>query len=237
MRRLAPLALAAALFAVVAVWSPWSGSRHEYDAVFDAVPGLVRGADVRMAGVRVGHVTGIHLDHDRPRVTMSLDRVLRRGASADLRLASVSGEFNRFVAVSPGAGRRLPSGATLTVTDQPVEIDDVLGTLDPATRAEARGLMRGLARATSGRGDAVAAALARSAGALRATSGALGRVTADGEALRTLVTATRRASSALAASPGATSGAVEELARTLGDTAAEQRALARGVEGLPAGLR
>lgn len=241
MRVLAPAALAAAAVAVLALWSPWSPGGRRYDALFDAVPGLVRGADVRMAGLRVGHVTAIHLDHDRPRVTLRLEDgvVLRRGARADLRLASVSGEFNRFVAVSEGRGPVLPQGTTLiaAATDQPVEIDDLLGTLDPSTRAEARGLLRGLARATAGRGDAVAAALAHSARALRATSGALGQVTADGQALRTLVAATRRASAALASAPGATSAAVEQLARALGDTAARQRALAAGVAGLPAGLR
>jgi actin-like ATPase involved in cell morphogenesis len=68
MRVLAPVALVAAALVVLALWSPWSRGGHRYEAVFDAVPGLVNGADVRMAGVRVGHVTAIHLVRDRPRV-------------------------------------------------------------------------------------------------------------------------------------------------------------------------
>src|SRR4051794_23766340 len=124
MRLLAPAALVAVLVAALALWSPWSPAGRRYQVAFDAVPGLVRGADVRMAGVRVGHVTAIHLQHDRPRVTLSLDHgvALRRGARADLRLASLSGEFNRFVAVSEGDGPALASGATLAAGDQPVEI-------------------------------------------------------------------------------------------------------------------
>jgi len=240
-RVVAPVALLAALAAVVALWSPWSGGATRVVAVFDQVHGLVEGGEVRAGGVRVGEVERIRLVDERPEVTLRLDDGyrLRRGATADLRLASMAGETNRYVALSAGEGPLLDDGARLGVarTDQPVEVDEVLGTLDPATRREVRGLLRGVAGATRGRGADIDAALRRSARALRGTADLLADVGADGIALRDLVRSSRRLTTALAADAGAAPASADELARLLGDTAAEQEALTASVRTLPAGLR
>lgn len=241
--RLVPAAaLAGALLALLLVLSPWSSQDGVLvHATFDAVPGLVEGAEVRAGGLQVGTVTDIALRDERPRVTMRLhgDYRLRRGATADLRIASLSGSVNRVIAVTAGTGPLLPDGATLGTarTDQPVEIDDVLATLDPATRGEARALLRGLRGATDGRGPDLATALRRSARALGGTADVLAEVTADGEALRTLVRSGSRISTRLAGARGSTGAAVDELGGLLADTAAEEEALARAVTDLPDGLR
>jgi len=238
----APAALAAALVALVVAWSPWDGGGGTtVHAVFDSVPGLVEGAEVRAGGLKVGSVQEISLVDERPRVTLRIDDGyrLRRGATADLRLGSLSGSVNRIVAVDAGDGPLLGDGATLGTarTDQPVEVDDVLSTLDPRTRGEVRSVLRGVREATDGRGPDLAAALSRSTRALRGTADVLEEVTADGQALRDLVRAGSRVSVALAAAPGATGGAIDELGGLLRDTAAEQTALTAALADLPAGLR
>jgi phospholipid/cholesterol/gamma-HCH transport system substrate-binding protein len=235
-RTAAPAALAAVLVALVVAWSPWDGGGGTtVHAVFDSVPGLVEGAEVRAGGLKVGSVQGISLADERPRVTLRIDDGyrLRRGATADLRLGSLSGSVNRIVAVDAGDGPLLQDGATLGTarTDQPVEVDDVLSTLDPRTRGEMRSVLRGVREATDGRGPDLAAALSRSTRALRGTADVLE------QALRDLVRSGSRVSVALAAAPGATGGAIDELGGLLRDTAAEQTALTAALADLPAGLR
>ena len=241
MTRVVPVALVAVVVAVLVVWSPWSRDGVRVVAVFDQVPGLVTGAEVRAGGVQVGSVERIRLAGDRPHVTLRLrdGYRLRRGATADLRLASLSGEANRFVAVSGGDGPLLRDGATLGVarTDQPVEIDEGLSTLDPATRREVRGVLHRLAGSVRGRGGDVSVALRRSARALRGTADALAEVNGDGEALRSLVRTSARLTSVLGSDSGAAPAAADELASLLSATASREEALAAAVASLPAGLR
>lgn len=238
----AAAALGAVLVALAATWAPWGGDEGTTAyAVFDSVPGLVEGAEVRAGGLQVGSVQEIRLADERPRVTLRLDEGyrLRRGATADLRLGSLSGSVNRIVAVDAGDGPLLRDGATLGTarTDQPVEVDDVLSTLDPRTRTEVRSVLRGVREATDGRGPDLDAALARSTRALRGTADVLEEVTADGQALRDLVRAGSRVSVALAQAPGATGGAIDELGGLLRDTATQQTAVTRALADLPEGLR
>src|SRR6476660_6838408 len=90
---LAALVLGAvAVLAVVASSGPGDYTVH---AEFAEVNGLVEGAPVEVAGLRGGRVDSIGLGSDGlPRVGMSVsdDYSLHTGASADLRVASASGE-------------------------------------------------------------------------------------------------------------------------------------------------
>ncbi len=210
-------------------------------AIFDAVPGLVTGAEVQRAGVTIGRVEAIGLEDDRPRVTLRLDErgALHRGAVADLRMVSLSGQLNRVVSITDGHGPALRDGATLGLarTEQPVEVEQVLSTLDPATRAAVRRIVRGAEATVAGRGEALAGTLRRARAALAETGDTVDDLTADGAALRRVVSSTRQVTAALAGAPGTTGTAVDRLASVLGDTADEQEALGRALAALPAGLR
>jgi hypothetical protein len=164
--------LALVAVVVLAALQPWdrpSGPR--ITAIFDAVPGLVEGAEVQRAGLTVGRVEEIGLEGDRPRVRLRLDddEALHRGAVADLRMVSLSGQLNRVVAITDGRGAALPDGATLGLarTEQPVEVEQVLSTLDPATRRAVRRIVRGTERTVDGRGEALAGTLQGLAQALQ----------------------------------------------------------------------
>ncbi|WP_205699254.1 MlaD family protein [Conexibacter sp. SYSU D00693] len=239
-RLAAGVALVVAVVVAVLV-ARGDGDVQRVDAVFDAAPGLVRGAEVRAGGKPVGSVEEIRLERGRPRVTLALDRGfrVRRGTVADLRLQSLSGESNRYVDLHGGDGPALEDGAVLgrAQTDQPVEVEDVLATLDPATRRNAGRLLDGLRRATAERGADGAIALRRAGTALQQVGLAAGDVAADGAALRRLVRSSATVAAALERDPGATGAAIDDLAAVLGDAAAQQEDVAAAVQALPAGLR
>ena len=95
MRKLPLAALVCVLGAVALIIVHRPGDTRSVTAEFTDVRGLVTGAQVRLAGVPVGQVTRIWLARDGwPRVTMSIDGDVSP-ARAAVRMASLSGEFNR----------------------------------------------------------------------------------------------------------------------------------------------
>jgi phospholipid/cholesterol/gamma-HCH transport system substrate-binding protein len=239
--RFAAGALIAAAVAVLLVVLLSGGGERRAIAVFDSVDGLVSGAKVTVAGVQVGQVEKIALGADGyPHVTLALpsDFRLRRGATADLRRASLSGEFNRYVALSPGDGPTLRDGALLGLarTDQPVEVDDVLSTLDAKTRRSVHGLLASVDAGTKGRGADLARVLRAAAPTLAEATAAVREVNDQGTAVADVLRQLHSVSGALAADPGATANATRSIAALLTTTASRERSLARTVAALPAAV-
>ncbi|MCW2992443.1 MAG: mammalian cell entry protein, partial [Solirubrobacterales bacterium] len=225
MRRDRTIAAGALALGVAAVLlALGGGSGRTLVASFGDVRGLVDGAQVRIAGLPVGRVTSVGLGDDAmPRVQMRLDDgvVLHEGARASVRLASLSGEYNRYVALVDGGGPPLPDGARLALADtrSPVEFDQALQALGPGARADLKATLRELRSATAGRGGDLAVTLRSSGAALTRTAQAVGQVDADGRALRSLVRSSARVGSALAADHGRVGAAADELAALLRTTA------------------
>ena len=217
-------------------------SSYTVTAVFDQAQGLVKGGRVLAAGRPVGSVERITLGKSDglPHVVLRIDGDYRlhRGATADLRLASNSGELNRVVALTAGSGPPLASGATLprSRTDQPVEIDEVLGTLDPRTRADVRAVFASMDGATRGLDGAFARSLRHSGDALHETASLLGALDSDGHSLRTLVAKGRSAADAFAAQRAALGTTVSGLSAVLQTTAHRQREIDSSIRQLPATL-
>ncbi len=219
------LVVAAGLLGVVLLGL---GGSTELVARFDQAHGLVTGAEVRSGGIKVGKVTDITLGSDRrPRVTLRVDgdATPRRGATAALQMFSLAGEVNRYVDLTAGSGPRLRDGATLRTAphDEPVELGQVLQTLDPSTRADVRGVLKGLRRSSDGRGPDIEAALRHSADAVGETAELLSGIRGEGDSLDELLQQSRTVVGALAEDPAAPGAAVDALAATLDVTAARQR--------------
>jgi phospholipid/cholesterol/gamma-HCH transport system substrate-binding protein len=230
--------LAAGLLALAgaALWVTGGDAGHPLSARFGDVRGLVDGAPVRIAGLPAGEVTEIALDeHGMPVVRMRLDAPLHEGARAAVRLASLSGENNRYVALADGAGPELADGAVLALADtrSPVEFDEALQALGPRERADLKAVLGGLRAATAGRGEALAVTLERSARTLAGAADAARQVTADGPALRTLVRASAQVSSALADGRGRLGAAARSVSELLHTTATESAAVGATVAALP----
>jgi phospholipid/cholesterol/gamma-HCH transport system substrate-binding protein len=242
-QRLRLVAIAAVAIAAVAVIviATHSGGSYEVTAVFDDVRGLIKGGEVRAGGVTVGTVEEIGFtDNGLPEVKMKIDSdfQLRQGAFANIRLASNVGVINRFVDLTQGHGPPLGDGATLgpSHTDQPVDLDLAVSTLDPKTRAEIASLIANLDRGTRGRGDDLAATLRHSTEALAETANLLGAVTSDQRALRTLVAQGRTVVGALANDPTDLAQTADRLASVLDAAAARQSELRRTVDAIGPGL-
>jgi phospholipid/cholesterol/gamma-HCH transport system substrate-binding protein len=241
MRRPGLIAAAALLIvaiSVIAVISRPGSGGYRVTAVFEQAHGLVTGGRVWAGGAVVGEISKIRLGPDGlPRVQMRIDDgyVLHRGATADLRLMSNSGELNRAIMLTSGAGARLGDGAVIpsTQTDQPVELDDALATFTPRMRADLRSVLAELDAGTSGLDGAFRAGLRESSGAFAETAALLRATDRDGAALRTLVTQGRQVSSALAAGRAQLGASVDGLSGLASRVAANGRRLRASVPAIP----
>jgi phospholipid/cholesterol/gamma-HCH transport system substrate-binding protein len=236
------ICVALALAALAAAWLIGSGSgSYRVTAVFDQVNGLVEGADVAVAGTPVGSVERIALGDDGlPAVTLEIDDDYRleRGATAEIRAGSAAGQVNRFVAIEAGSGPELADGSTLGLarTDQPVEADAVLSTLDERTRRQVQTAIAGLADATAGEGADLRASLAHSAEALGGTADLVAQVDSDGEALRTAIERGGELVAALAGSRDRLVSTARRVQSALAVAASRGRELTQIAERLPGGL-
>lgn len=215
---------------------------YEVTAVFEQAHGLVAGGRVVAGGVDVGEIAAVEIGPDGlPHVRMRIrtDYRLRRGAVADLRLLSNSGELNREITLTRGRGPKLGDGAVIpsAQTAEPVELDQILNTLDPGVRADMRYVIGRIDGSTRGLAPALTRTLDRSATALEETAALAREVDQDGVALRTLVTQGQVASSALARDREALGSTVDRLAGLLTTGARHGPELREAVHALEDGLR
>ena len=106
------------------------GKQIDYTAQFTDVAGLVQGDEVRIAGVRVGQVTGISLapQKDQPVAEVALqvqaDVPVPAGVQATIRYRNLVGQ--RYIALSEGhgsSGRTLPPGGTIPLAQTHPALD------------------------------------------------------------------------------------------------------------------
>lgn len=109
------------------------GDRVEVQARLDDAMGLEDGAMVKVAGVAVGSVTGIAIDHDVAVVDFQLDpgAGLRRDAVAQVRARSLLGE--KFLELQPQSrdAPLLVDGDVLAATRPATDIDELVNGLAP----------------------------------------------------------------------------------------------------------
>lgn len=116
------------------------GEGRTYNAEFSNVSGLKKGNLVRIAGVEVGKVQDISINHDASvRVEFSADNsvVLTEGSQAMIRYDNLFG--GRYLALEEGAGgaRVLHPGETISLarTKPGLDLDAVVGGFRPLFRA------------------------------------------------------------------------------------------------------
>jgi phospholipid/cholesterol/gamma-HCH transport system substrate-binding protein len=132
---------------------PWQGD-WEVKAVFSSANELHKGSPVRIAGVNVGKVSKVERGPGNTAlVTMSVDeagRPLHADATMKIR-PRIFLEGNFFVDVKPGTpgAKDLGDGDTIGLgqTAVPVQMDQILSTLDATTRASLQDTVRQLATA------------------------------------------------------------------------------------------
>jgi phospholipid/cholesterol/gamma-HCH transport system substrate-binding protein len=133
---------------------------HEYTLLFQNAGQLVKDDDVQIGGRRIGSVKDIRLTPDNQAaikiVVEEPYAPLREGTKAVIRLTSLSGIANRYVALTPAPDNapKLADGATLdqSSTTTVVDLDQIFNTLDHRTRDNLSGVIKGLATQLGGKG-------------------------------------------------------------------------------------
>ena len=229
-------ALVLASILILIVVAATKGDTYELRAEFENVRGLLPGGEVRAGAIAVGSVKDVYLnEEDEPEVLMQIDGdyTVHEGAVANIRLGSNVGAVNRTIDLTQGdtSAPALSDGAFFPgeETDQPVDFDLAIETLNPETRAHIKDFLIGLRNSVAGRGDDFDAALQHSSNAFNETANLFAQVNSDGEALRTLVAEGERVVSALASSPEDLGQATERTATLLRTTANRQSELAESV--------
>ncbi|MDQ3786572.1 MAG: MCE family protein [Actinomycetota bacterium] len=131
------VAIAIVLALVVALFLWWllvEGNQRRYSAVFTGVVGLYEDNDVRVLGVKVGHVDKVTPNGDTVRVDMLVDRTVKIPANAKAVIvapALVSDRYVQFTPVYTG-GDTMAEGTVLGKdrTATPLEVDDLYASLN-----------------------------------------------------------------------------------------------------------
>lgn len=254
-RRRLRAALIAGVLCLVAAYAafvrtlPFTHS-FEIRGVFTTANQLRSGDEVRRAGVRIGKVTGIDPGPGNTSiVTMRLDNHdhLQAGAGLAIRERLLF-EGNLYVDVIPGTRTAPPlaDGATipLTRTTVPVQLDQVLDTLDRPVRQALTGTIKSLGDGLGRGADRLPSGAAGLRRATRELHGALGGIARAAKALRgtrsgdlhRAVGSARDFTAEMARDPAALADLVTSFNRVAGALSADAPALSATVRQLDAVL-
>jgi len=243
--RAAALAALLVVVAVVAIVLLGGDGGRRYTLIFQNAGQLVRGNDVQIGGRRVGNVDDISLtDDNQARVDITVEEPyapLHEGTTATIRLASLSGVANRYIALSPGPNNRpeLPDGATLDVerTTSVVDIDQIFNTLDERTREGLVDVFKGGADQYRGKAREINRAARLFAPALSTTTDLMRELKRDRRMLEDAIVETARVMTSVAQRRDELADLVGNASEMMGAIARENAGLAQALEELPGTLR
>jgi phospholipid/cholesterol/gamma-HCH transport system substrate-binding protein len=238
-------ALALALLLAVYVLIFRGAGGHEYTLVFQTAGQLVKDDDVQIGGRRIGSVKEIRLTGDnRAAIRIAVQEPyapLREGTRATIRLTSLSGIANRYVALTPAPdnARKLADGARLDTdsTTTVVDLDQVFNTLDPKARKNLSGVIKGLARQYQGKGKQAGQSAEYFNPVLSTSRQLVGQLTQDEAALTTFIVNSSQAVTAIAERRDDLAALVGNANTTAAAIGSENVALAKALGLLPSTLR
>jgi phospholipid/cholesterol/gamma-HCH transport system substrate-binding protein len=238
----AALALAIVLVAVLLLRG---GATHQYDLVFQNAGQLVKDDDVQVGGRRIGSVRKITLTNDnRARVHVEIQEPyapLREGTKAVIRLTSLSGIANRYIALTPApnSARKLDDGATLAEgsTTDVVDLDQLFNTFDPNTRKSLQRVIQGFATQYVGRSKQAGRAAEYFNPFLSTSRRLVNQLTQDEGTLTDFIVNSSRAVTAVAERRNDLADLVGNTNTTARAIGSENVALARALGLLPTTLR
>ncbi|GGF43345.1 ABC transporter substrate-binding protein [Marmoricola endophyticus] len=164
-------ALATGLLVVV-IGNFTFGSKTTYKAIFSDSTGLVKGDDVRIAGVRVGKVKGIEV-HDRNQSEVTFDvlktSTVTRSSEAVIKYRNLVGQ--RYISLSEGVGdtgrqptdQTIPMSRTKPALDLTVLFNGFKPLFAALTPADINKLSYEVIQVFQGEGDTVSQLLASTA--------------------------------------------------------------------------
>jgi phospholipid/cholesterol/gamma-HCH transport system substrate-binding protein len=166
---------------------------------------------------------------------------LREGTKAVIRLTSLSGIANRYIALTPApnSAKKLDDNTTLPVgsTTDVVDLDEVFNTLDPAARKDLQGVIKGFAAQYQGRGDQAAKSAEYFNPFLSTSRRLVNQLTQDEGTLTDFIVNSSRAVTAVAERRDDLSSLVSNTNTTAAAIGQENVALGRALGLLPTTLR
>ncbi len=234
-----------AVVAVLAIVVLSGGGGDQYKLIFQNAGQLVKGDDVQIGGRRVGGVDDILLtDDNQAEVLISVEAPyapLHEGTTATIRLTSLSGVANRYIALAPGPNNapEIPGGGRLGVeqTTSVVDLDQLFNTLDPRTRKGLQQFIRGSATQYEGQGANVNESARYFNPFLSTTDQLVKEIGSDQQTLERAIVAGASVTGAVAQRAPQLTSLVTNLNTMMGSIAAENASLSQGLGVLPDTLR
>lgn len=159
-QRVVAAALAVAVVVVLVIVLTGGSKPYIVHARFADAGQLVKGGLVEVGGVKIGSIKKIEIVDGQADVEMSITdqdfAPFRRGTTARIRSVGQATITNRYVAINPAPDDApdMGDGSTLAATDTNgiVDLDAILSSVDPKTRANLRGLFANGAAIYAGSG-------------------------------------------------------------------------------------
>ena len=239
-RALAVGALLAAIAFVLVLFFGDDGGR-QYKLMFETGGQLVRGNEVLVAGQKVGSVDKLDLTEDgQAEVTISTDRPLTVGTTAQIRATSLSGIANRYVSLQMGpSSEEIEDGATISAdaTTSPVDIDQLFSIFDDETRKSLQDVIQGQAAVYAGDPQKSREAYKYLAPGIQSTERFLAELTRDQEVLSQFLASGSDVLGAIAERREDLSSLTQNANSALSAIAAESESLDRALAVLPPTMR
>src|SRR3954454_1635742 len=212
---------------------PLKPKGYRVQAAFPEATQLGEFADVRTAGVSIGHVRGKKLDPagNRTLVNLEIDRrfaPLHANAKAILRQKTLLGET--YVELTPGTkdAPTIPEGGRLknSQISSTVELDEIFRAFDPATRHSFRLWQQEAGKAINGRGADLNDAIGNLPPFSHDATDVLNVLNAQSGAVRRLFRNTGVVFNAISQNQSALRGLIVNSDRVFSATQSQQKALA-----------
>jgi len=234
-----------AVAAVVLILVLGSGGGAQYKLIFQNAGQLVKGDDVQIGGRRIGGLKDILLTGDnQAEVVVSFEKPyapLHEGTTATIRLTSLSGVANRYIALAPGPNNapEIPDGGRLGVeqTTSVVDLDQLFNTLDPRTRKGLQQYIQVSAAQYEGQGENVNQSAKYFNPFLSTTDQLVKELALDQATLRQAIVAGASVTSAVAQRAPQLTSMITNLNGMMGAIAAQNDSLSQALAVLPDTLR
>jgi virulence factor Mce-like protein len=219
-------------------------SGNQFTVEFDNAFGLVKGGDVKIAGVRSGTIKNLRLDMKTHKALIDFELTkqgfgsLRRDTTCESRPQSLIGEY--FIDCNPGRSpQTLKAGATIPVTQttSTIPADLLANIMRRPYRERLRIILDELGAGVGGRADDLNATIRRASPALRETDKVLNVLAHQNQVLKNLTSNADVVIGDLASNKKDVGRFVKEAADVATISASRRRDIAAGLHRLPTFLR
>lgn len=214
-----------------------TGAANEYSAVFKDASRLKSGDTVRIAGIRVGSVTGVELQDDRSvlvKFDADRDTVLTTGTSAAIRYLNLVGDRYLELVDTPDSTQIVPAGGQIPVerTAPALDLDVLLGGLKPVIQGlnpeDVNGLTSSLIQILQGQGGTLDSLFAK-------TSSFSNSLADNNQVIEELIVDLRTVLDTLSEDGEEFSGAIDKLEQLVDGLAADRNPIGTAIDALDNG--